>query len=55
MGVLIDEVEGEVQDQPAAPAPGGAGEQPDSPESDFEELQRKMRLLQRRRHRLFAD
>jgi hypothetical protein len=56
MGVLIDEVEGEVGDQPATPPPSAsAAGQPDSPEAEFEELQRKMRLLHRRRHRLFAD
>lgn len=61
MGVIIDHVDGEMHDPPAAvqpPAqqssqgPGGGG---GSPESEMDELERRMALINRRRHRLQAD
>ncbi|HZS35556.1 MAG TPA: hypothetical protein VFF06_01955 [Polyangia bacterium] len=58
MGVIIDQVDGEIHDSPAAPPPAasqGAGAQADTPENDLEEMQRKLTLMHRRHHRLHAD
>ncbi len=58
MGVIIDHVDGEMHEpppavQPPAQAPGGGGG--DSPESEIDELERRMAVINRRRHRLAAD
>jgi hypothetical protein len=56
MGVLIDQVDGEIKDQPSgAPAPAAPAGQPDQPEAELEELQHKLAVMHRRRARLFAD
>ena len=60
MGVIIDHVDGEMHEPPAAVQPpaqqgGGGGGGGDSPESEMDELERRLAVINRRRHRLQAD
>ncbi len=57
MAVIIDHVDGEIHEPaPSTPAPPqGPGGPAGSPEAEVDELERRIALMQRRRHRLQAD